>query len=116
MRKNEAGGKKSCYFCTCEVLCKNLLNQTIMTAEANAAVLKNELHRLVVQTEDEEVLRQIKSVFEYLLQDEDTGSDWWTTLSDKEQMLVQKALLELDRGDRIPHEAVRAEIDQMLGK
>lgn len=28
-------------------------------------------------------------------------------------MLVQKALLELDSGDRIPHEAVRFEINQM---
>jgi len=110
------GGGKNCYFCPCEAFRENFLNQTIMTAEANAAVLKNELHRLVVQTEDEEVLRQIKSVFEYLLHDEDTSSDWWTTLSDKDQMLVQKALLELDRGDRIPHEAVRADINQILGK
>jgi hypothetical protein len=98
-----------------EVFRGNLLNQTVMTIEANAATLKNELHRLVVQTDDEEVLLQIKFVFEFLLH-EDAGSDWWTTLSDNEQMLVQKALLELDSGDRIPHEAVRLEINQMLGK
>lgn len=86
-----------------------------MPTEAAAAVLKNELHRLVVLTDDEEVLRQVKSVFEFLLH-EDSETDWWVTLSDKEQMQVQQALQELDKGERMTHEAVRAEINQMLGK
>lgn len=91
------------------------INPFVMPTEAAAAVLKNELHRLVVLTDDEEVLRQVKSVFEFLLH-EDSETDWWVTLSDKEQMQVQQALQELDKGERMTHEAVRAEINQMLGK
>ncbi len=86
-----------------------------MLTQAASAVLKNELHRLVVQTDDEEVLRQVKSVFEFLLH-ENTAADWWETLSNKEQMQVQQALQELDSGERMTHEAVRAEVNQMLGK
>lgn len=47
---------------------------------------------------------------------EEAETDWWATLSDKEQIHVQQALQELDKGERMTHEAVRADINQMLGK
>lgn len=84
-----------------------------MSVDTVSAVLKNEIHRLVVQTDDEEVLRQVKSVFEMLLHEEGE-TDWWDVLSEKEKTLIQRGLEQLDRGERIAHETVRAEIDQLL--
>ncbi len=86
-----------------------------MSAETASAILKNELHRLVVETDNPQVLRQVKSIFEILLHS-DEKEDWWDILSEKEKMLVQKGLQELNNGERIPHHTVRQEINQLLGK
>ena len=82
-----------------------------MSAETASAILKNELHRLVVETDNTQVLRQVKSIFEILLHS-DEKEDWWDILSEKEKMLVQKGLQELNNGERIPHQVVRQEINQ----
>lgn len=86
-----------------------------MSAETASAILKNELHRLVVETDNPQVLRQVKSIFEILLLG-DEKEDWWDILSEKEKMLVQKGLQQLNNGERIPHQVVRQEINQLLGK
>ncbi|MFM9951448.1 MAG: hypothetical protein ACKV1O_26170 [Saprospiraceae bacterium] len=83
-----------------------------MSAETASAILKNELHRLVVETDNPQVLRQVKSIFEILLHS-DEKEDWWDILSEKEKMLVQKGLQQLDNGERIPHQVVRQEINQL---
>lgn len=85
-----------------------------MSVDTVSAILKNEIHRLVVQTDDEQVLRQVKSVFEMLLHEEE--ADWWDALSEKEKILIQRGLEQLNLGESIAHEVVRAEIDQMLEK
>jgi len=84
-----------------------------MNTETTAAILKNELHRLVVETDNAEVLSQVKSIFEALLLGEE---DWWDALSEKEKTQVQKGLQQLDNGDRMTHESVRKEINHLLGK
>lgn len=84
-----------------------------MNTETTAAILKNELHRLVVETDNAEVLSQVKSIFEALLLGEE---DWWDTLSEKEKTQVQKGLQQLDNGDRMTNESVRKEINHLLGK
>lgn len=85
-----------------------------MSAETSSAVLKNELHRMVVQTDNLQVLRQVKSIFDILLQGGDEA-DWWDVLTEQEKMLLQKGLNQLDNGERIPNHLVRQEINQMLG-
>ena len=86
-----------------------------MSAETSSAVLKNELHQMVVQTDNLQVLRQVKSIFDILLQGGDEA-DWWDVLTEQEKMLLQKGLKQLEDGERIPHLVVRQEINQMLGK
>ncbi len=86
-----------------------------MSAEITSAVLKNEIHSLVVQTDNLQILRQIKSIFAILLQGGDE-SDWWDVLSEREKTLIQKGLRQLDNGERIPHHVVRQEINKMLAK
>jgi hypothetical protein len=84
-----------------------------MNAEMTSAILKNELHRLVVQTDNVQVLRQIKSIFEILLRSGEEG-DWWDTLSEREKRLIERGLAQLENGERLPHQVVRDEINQLL--
>lgn len=79
-----------------------------MNAGTSTAELKNELHKLVVKTEDPQMLRQIKSIFVSLLHEE--GEDWWDTISEKEKSLIQSGLQQLENGEGIPHQTVREEL------
>ncbi len=79
------------------------------------AEIKNDLHRLVVETEEQEVLIQIRFIFEQM-KERDAQGDWYEMLS-----LAQKKSLELGKeqlatGKRISHVEVRKEINQLLGK
>ncbi|NUO00341.1 MAG: hypothetical protein HUU01_06955 [Saprospiraceae bacterium] len=56
----------------------------------SSAILKNELHRLVVETDNPQVLRQVKSIFEILLHSGEE-EDWWDSLSEKEKCFCKKA-------------------------
>ncbi len=86
-----------------------------MNANTTSAVLKNELHRMVVQTENLAVLEKVKNIFDLLLKNGETG-DWWDELTEKEKALIQRGLQQLDNGERIPNSQVRLEINRMLGK
>jgi predicted transcriptional regulator len=86
-----------------------------MSVETSSAILKNELHRMVVETDNPVVLRKIKSIFSILLEQGDE-EDWWDTISEREKAAIQKGLKQLENGERIPHAVVRQEIDRLLGK
>lgn len=72
--------------------------------------LKNELHRLVVNTEDEVILENVRAYFLRLTVQE----DWWDALSETQKQLVDKSLQQLDSGATSSHEAVRKRISQLL--
>ena len=86
-----------------------------MSAETSFAILKNELHRMVVDTDNPVILRKIKSIFSILLEQGDE-EDWWDTISEREKAAIQKGLRQLENGERIPHAVVRQGINRMLGK
>ncbi|MEK7254895.1 MAG: hypothetical protein AAB316_09130 [Bacteroidota bacterium] len=75
------------------------------------AELKNDLIRYVLATEDKSVLLQVKSFFSKIFEDEE---DWWDTISEREKMLINRGLQQLDRGERIPHHVVRQETNRIL--
>ena len=52
----------------------------------SVAELKNDLHRLVVSTEDETILDYIRGYFLELTNEE----DWWDRLSDNQMLQIQK--------------------------
>ena len=74
--------------------------------------LKNELHRLVVSTEDEIILENVRAYFVTLTSHE----DWWDTLSDTQQQLVNDSISQLENGQTSTHQAVRARISKLLNK
>ena len=68
-----------------------------MNADTTSAVLKNELHRMIVQTENLAVLERVKKIFDLLLKNGETG-DWRDELTEQEQTLIQRGLQQLDNG------------------
>ena len=79
------------------------------------AEIKNELHRLVVETEEQEVLIQIRFIFEQM-KERNTQIDWYETLSIAKKKSLEIGMQQLASGQRIAHTEVRKEINQLLGK
>jgi len=77
--------------------------------------VKNDLHRLVVETDDAKILNQVIAIFIALREGRDEV-DWWDTISEKEKMWIHRGLQQLAEGQRIPHLIVRQEINQLLGR
>lgn len=79
----------------------------------SVAELKNDLHRLIVETEDETFLEEIRLAFEYFQQGE-RAVDWWDTIGEKGRAAIKKGLQQAEEGKVIPHAEVRKEIDQLF--
>ncbi len=62
--------------------------------------LKYQIIEKIVQTTDEALLRQIKSLLD------SASGDWWNTISEAEQKAIDEGLAQADRGEVIPHEQV----------
>jgi hypothetical protein len=73
--------------------------------------LKNNLHRLVVETDDVSILEKVQEYFGKL---KSNPTDWWETLSLNEKESIERGLQQLDRGERIPHSEVRQKVKELL--
>ena len=72
--------------------------------------IKNDLHRLVVETDDTELLARVKVFFISLKK----GTDWWDELTEEEISLIEEGERQLDAGETVPHEEVRAKVEAKL--
>jgi len=80
--------------------------------ELNTLELKDELHTLVTNTNDEDVLLRVKEFFTELKNKE----DWWNLLTLTQKKDIDTATNQLDSGLRFTNEEVRTEIDKLLYK
>ena len=80
--------------------------------EVNTLELKNDLHTLVTNTDDENVLFRVKEFFTEL-KDKD---DWWHLLTPTQKNQIEIGSNQLDNGIKFTHNEVRAEIDKLLLK
>ena len=80
---------------------------------SNTAEIKNYLHKLIVETDDESILSKVQAYFNTL---KDKNIDWWDTISDKEKDAIKLGLRQLENGEGIPHEEVRKKADNILGR
>ncbi|MEM8528011.1 MAG: hypothetical protein AAGG68_25440 [Bacteroidota bacterium] len=74
------------------------------------STVKNNLHELVVNTQDAEVLQKVEDYFRTLI----SGKDWWDEMSVSEQRLIQKGTEELEEGLGISHHKVREKVEERL--
>ena len=80
---------------------------------ASKEEIKNYLHKLVVETEDESILSRVEAYF-VTLKGEKT--DWWDTISDQEKQAIQTGKEQLENLEGIPDEEVRRKVDHLLGR
>jgi predicted transcriptional regulator len=77
--------------------------------------LKDALHRLVIDTNDDTILQQVQSFF-LSVKEKNNSIDWWQSISDKEKVLISKGLEDAENGKLIPNDEVRAFINEKIGK
>lgn len=79
----------------------------------NTAIIKNYLHKLIVETDDENTLNKVHAYFTTL---KSSDVDWWDTISDQEKDAINIGLQQLDNGEGIPHDEVKRKVDKLLGR
>lgn len=75
------------------------------------AEIKNYLHKLIVETDDENVLNKVQAFF-FKLKGENV--DWWDTISSQQKETINIGLQQLENGEGIPHEEVKRKADKLL--
>ncbi|TVQ93748.1 MAG: hypothetical protein EA393_01825 [Bacteroidetes bacterium] len=81
--------------------------------DPNTAEIKNSLHKLIAETDDENILSKVQAYFTTL---QSKNVDWWDTISDQEKEAVNMGLQQLDNGEGIPHKEVKRKVDKLLGR
>lgn len=81
----------------------------------STAELKNDLHRLIVETDDINILQKIQAIFNSFIKGEE-NNDWWDTISDQEKSSIKKGIEQLESGERFTHKEARKEINELLKK
>jgi hypothetical protein len=81
--------------------------------KANTAEIKNYLHKLIVETNDEAILSKVKTYFTALRGE---NIDWWDMISDQEKEAINLGLQQLEKGEGIPHKDVQRKADKLLGR
>lgn len=73
--------------------------------------LKSDLHRLVEETNDPLILKQVAALFATLRAE---GGDWWELISETEKMQIEAGRADVAEGKIAPHEAVMAKAKNIL--
>lgn len=79
----------------------------------NTAELKNQLHKLIVETDDLDVLTKIQSYFSQL---KVKHNDWWDELSDTNKKDIKEGVQQADEGDLIDQKEARERIENFFKK
>lgn len=79
----------------------------------NTAELKNHLHKLIVETDDLDILTKIQTYFKSL---KTKNTDWWDELSDTVKKEIEEGIQQADKGDLIEHKDARKRIDNFFKK
>jgi hypothetical protein len=75
--------------------------------------LKNDLHRMVDETNDPLILKEIAALFAALREE---GGDWWDLISEEEKEKFELGRAQVAAGQTVPHEVVRAKAQRIIGK
>jgi sRNA-binding carbon storage regulator CsrA len=75
-------------------------------------VIKDHLHKLVVETDDVEVLLQVEAFFETLV----SQRDWWEDLTETQKTQIKASQSQLAQGEGIPHESVKEKVKALFAR
>jgi hypothetical protein len=76
----------------------------------NAAELKNNLIKIIIDSNNMEFL---KAAFKFF-KTQNASLDWWDELSEDEKKLIEIGVEEIERGGGIPYEKVSEDIKKKL--
>ena len=76
----------------------------------STAELKNSLHRMIVETDDPEILGQIAGLFA-ILKGED---NWWDTITDEERHKIEQGIKDVENDHLIPYPETRKKVNSIL--
>ena len=79
----------------------------------NIAEIKDYLHKLIVETDDENILNKVQAYFTAL---RSKDIDWWDTISEAEKEAIQLGIKQLENGQGILHSEVKLSADYLLGR
>jgi len=77
----------------------------------NTSELKNNLHRMVVETDDPAILEQIAAMFASLRDEE---VDWWDMISDEEKAKIEAGAVQASEGKVVSWETVKEKAEQIV--
>lgn len=70
----------------------------------STAELKNYLHKLTVETDEDSILQMVVEYFELLKRKHE--GDWWNSISNEEQRSIELGLDDLENGNYVSHKEV----------
>ena len=79
----------------------------------STAEIKNNLHKLIVETDDESILSKVQAYFTTL---KSKDADWWDAITEHELDTIKTGLQQLKSGKRISHNEVKRKTDELLGR
>lgn len=78
----------------------------------NVAEIKSDLHRMVVETEDADLLEKVRGIFAILR----GGEDWADMLNPGELEMVRRGMADAKAGNFVTDAEVRDEVEKILGR
>lgn len=78
----------------------------------SVAEIKNNLIKIVLETDNQVLLEHITDYFVAVRE----GGDWWDELSEGQKAFIERSASQISEGKVVPHVTVRAEINRLLGK
>jgi hypothetical protein len=79
----------------------------------NAAETKDNLYKLIAETDDINILDKIQAYFTSL---KSQNVDWWDSISEYEKKNIETGINQLAEGNKIPHYQVRKKVSKLIGK
>lgn len=75
--------------------------------------IKDNLQKLISETEDEVILGKVHA---YLTTLQSRNIDWWELTTVQEKEMIYESLQQLEAGKGIPHKEVKQNVDKLLGR
>ena len=79
---------------------------------SNTADIKNYLHKLIVETNDLEILKKVKKYFLTI----NNTTDWWDAISEAEKQNIKIGLKQLDAGEKVEYKDIKQKVNLLLGR
>jgi hypothetical protein len=78
----------------------------------STAELKNDLHRMIVETQDNSILEQISNYFSLIIAEKNI----WEGLSDAEKKQIESGVKDMQTNRTLSNEEVRAKVRLILNQ